>query len=69
MEPCLNGARLAPCLREGGRVRVAPGRDPNTTLTALGAILPEWMLRAFSRHRDSRSLDRYSKPRPTPQRS
>ncbi len=34
----------------------------HTTLTALGQKFPERMLRAFSRHRDGRSLDRYSKP-------
>ena len=37
----------------------------HSTLTALGATLPERVLRPFSRHRDSRSLDRYSKPRAT----
>jgi hypothetical protein len=34
-------------------------------LTALGERLPERVLRDFSRHRDARSLDRYSKPRAT----
>lgn len=38
----------------------------HATLTALGAELPERMLQAFSRHRDGRSLARYSKPVPTP---
>jgi hypothetical protein len=38
----------------------------HTILTALGARMPERMLRAFSRHRDARSLDRYSQPRPSP---
>ena len=38
----------------------------HTILTALGAQMPERMLRAFSRHRDARSLDRYSQPRPSP---
>ena len=37
----------------------------HTILTALGAQMPERMLRAFSRHRDARSLDRYSQPRPS----
>lgn len=38
----------------------------HSLLTALGEQLPERMLRAFSRHQDARSLDRYSKPRPSP---
>lgn len=37
----------------------------HTVLTALGAELPERMLRAFSRHREGRSLSRYSKPQVT----
>jgi len=36
----------------------------HATLTALGDVLPERVLRAYSRHRDARSLDRYSKPTP-----
>jgi len=39
----------------------------HTTLTALGQELPERVLREFSRHRDPRSLDHYSKPRATPE--
>ena len=35
----------------------------HTILTALGGKMPERMLRAFSRHKESRSLDRYSRPR------
>jgi hypothetical protein len=53
------------CEKVGVSVSLQEGTR-HTTLTALGATLPERMLRAFSRHRDSRSLDRYSKPRPTP---
>jgi hypothetical protein len=37
----------------------------HTILTALGGRMPERMLRAFSRHKDARSLDRYSQPRPS----
>lgn len=37
----------------------------HSVLTALGSVLPERVLRDFSRHRDARSLDRYSKPRAT----
>jgi hypothetical protein len=37
----------------------------HSILTMLGQELPERVLRDFSRHRDSRSLDRYSKPRAT----
>jgi hypothetical protein len=37
----------------------------HSVLTALGVRLPERVLRDFSRHRDARSLDRYSKPRAT----
>ncbi len=53
------------CEKVGVSVSLQEGTR-HTTLTALGATLPERMLRAFSRHRDRRSLDRYSKPRPTP---
>jgi hypothetical protein len=38
----------------------------HSTLTALGAALPERVLRAYSRHRDARSLDHYAKPQATP---
>lgn len=38
----------------------------HTILTALGAEMPERMLRAFFRHQDARSLDRYAQPRPSP---
>ena len=48
------------------RVRFQQGTR-HATLTALGAELPERMLQAFSRHRDGRSLARYSKPTPTPE--
>lgn len=37
----------------------------HSILTRLGQELPERVLRDFSRHRDARSLDRYSKPRAT----
>jgi len=37
----------------------------HSILTMLGQELPERVLRDFSRHRDARSLDRYSKPRAT----
>jgi integrase len=37
----------------------------HSILTTLGRALPERVLRDFSRHRDARSLDRYSKPRAT----
>jgi len=37
----------------------------HSILTALGQALPERVVRDFSRHRDARSLDRYSKPRAT----
>ena len=36
-------------------------------LKALGQELPERVLREFSRHRDARSLEHYSKPRATPE--
>ena len=35
----------------------------HSILTHFGQALPERVLRDFSRHEDSRSLDRYSKPR------
>jgi hypothetical protein len=38
----------------------------HSTLTALGNALPERVLRAYSRHKDGRSLDRYSRPTATP---
>src|SRR5262245_17961973 len=37
----------------------------HSILTTLGQALPERVLRDFSRHRDTRSLDRYSNPRAT----
>ena len=37
----------------------------HSILTTLGEALPERVLRDFSRHRDARSLDRYSKARAT----
>ncbi len=52
------------CREVGADIPLQEGTR-HTTLTALGAVLPERMLRAFSRHRDGRSLGRYSKPRPT----
>jgi len=38
----------------------------HTTLTALSQELPERVLRQFSRHRSSQSLDHYTRPRATP---
>jgi hypothetical protein len=40
-------------------------RTRHSILTVMGQTLPERVLRDFSRHQDSRSLDRYSKPRAT----
>jgi len=37
----------------------------HSILTTLGGVLPERMLQAFSRHRSSKSLGHYSKPRAT----
>jgi len=37
----------------------------HTILTAAGGVLPERLLRAFSRHRDGKSLGRYAQPRVT----
>jgi integrase len=37
----------------------------HSILTTLGEVLPERMLQAFSRHRSSKSLGHYSKPRAT----
>jgi hypothetical protein len=39
----------------------------HATLTALGQHLPERVLRAFSRHRDARSLDHYAQPQAAPE--
>lgn len=63
-----------PVEKEWRAACIAAGVEPvgfqegtrHATLTALGAVLPERMLRAFSRHRDARSLDHYTKPRPAP---
>jgi hypothetical protein len=38
----------------------------HATLTALSEKLPERVLREFSRHRSSQSLDHYTRPRATP---
>ena len=38
----------------------------HTTLSALGEVMPERVLRAYSRHRNAKSLDHYSKPKATP---
>ncbi len=54
------------CRKVGIDVKFQEGTR-HSTLTALGQRLPERVLRAFSRHRDGRSLDRYSKPRATPE--
>jgi len=59
--------------REWRRACVRAGVEPiklqqgtrHSILTTLGQALPERVLRDFSRHRDARSLDRYSKPRAT----
>jgi hypothetical protein len=37
----------------------------HSILTTLGGVLPERMLQAFSRHRSSKSLSHYAKPRAT----
>lgn len=38
----------------------------HTTYTALAQVLPERVLRDFSRHRDAKSLDHYTKAKATP---
>ncbi|HME72647.1 MAG TPA: hypothetical protein VKM54_22690 [Myxococcota bacterium] len=54
------------CERAGvGHIGLQEGTR-HSTLTALGAALPERVLRAYSRHRDARSLDHYAKPKATP---
>ena len=54
------------CERAGvGRIGFQEGTR-HTTLSALGQVLPERVLRAYSRHRDARSLDHYSRPKATP---
>ena len=52
------------CGEVGVRVSLQEGTR-HSILTVLAEQLPERMLRAFSRHRDGRSLSRYAKPRPT----
>lgn len=62
-----------PLEREWHRAREAAGVPSvsfqegtrHTILTELGGRMPERMLRAFSRHKDGRSLDRYAQPRPS----
>jgi integrase len=39
----------------------------HSTLTALAQVLPERVLRDFSRHRDGKSLDHYAKAKATPE--
>lgn len=53
------------CVRAGVESIPLQQGTRHSVLTALGQALPERVLRDFSRHRDSRSLDRYSKPRAT----
>jgi len=52
------------CFTAGVQVALQEGTR-HTILTAAGQALPERMLRAFSRHRDGKSLGRYSHPRAT----
>jgi site-specific recombinase XerC len=52
------------CEQVGVEVALQEGTR-HSILTALGQVLPERTLRAFSRHRDARSLDHYSKPKAT----
>ena len=51
------------CEKVGVRVPLQEGTR-HATLTQLGGALSETVLQAFSRHKDSRSLRKYSKPRP-----
>jgi len=53
------------CARAGVAYLPLQQGTRHSTLTTLGQTLPERVLRAFSRHKDSRSLDHYSKPRAT----
>ena len=54
------------CKRAGvGKIGFQEGTS-HTTLSALGEALPERVLRAYSRHKNARSLDHYSKPKATP---
>ena len=54
------------CKRAGvGKIGLQEGTR-HTTLSALGEVLPERVLRAYSRHKNARSLDHYSKPKATP---
>jgi hypothetical protein len=55
------------CERAGVRRIPLQQGTRHSALTALGEALPERVLRAYSRHRDARSLDHYSKPRPKPE--
>src|SRR6516165_9175780 len=48
-----------------GRITFGEGTR-HSTLTALGQVLPERVLRAHSRHKSARSLDHYSKPKARP---
>ena len=50
------------CKKAGVAVPLQEGTR-HATLTQLGGALTETVLKAFSRHKDSRSLQRYSKPR------
>ncbi|RIL04953.1 MAG: hypothetical protein DCC71_12115 [Proteobacteria bacterium] len=51
------------CARAGVEYIPLQKGTRHSILTALGEALPERVLQDFSRHRDARSLDRYSKPR------
>src|SRR5262245_26136367 len=53
------------CARAGVAYLPLQQGTRHSTLTTFGQTLPERVLRDFSRHKDSRSLDRYSKPRAT----
>lgn len=53
------------CTRAGVEYIPLQQGTRHSILTMLGQTLPERVLRDFSRHRDARSLDRYSKPRAT----
>jgi hypothetical protein len=53
------------CARAGVEYIPLQQGTRHSILTMLGQELPERVLRDFSRHRDARSLDRYSKPRAT----
>jgi integrase len=56
----------AACESVGVRVPFQQGTR-HSTLTRLAQVLPERVLRDFSRHRDGKSLDHYAKPKATPE--